>query len=133
MFLLIRGERTIMRLINYFIGLLSIFAIVAAAKREDKKKTTSPTPVWITVTKGGVVTKISTDYKQSFLPTHASANDDFKSGGIGLGSQTGTVGKIRSYKETTIGQSNAAAGLVNSENIYSGIAGISFLLFGALL
>ena len=105
--------------------------IVAADKTTTKA---SSTTVWITTTVKGEKTTMQTAYEQSFMKTYSTADDgDVKSGGIGLGSLSGNVGDMRSYEHTTVGQTNGAVGIFKSENIYSGIAGISFLFLGALL
>lgn len=105
--------------------------IVAA----DKTTKASSTTIWITTTVKGERTTMQTAYKQSFKKTYSTAADegDVKSGGIGLGSLSGNIGDVRSYEHTTVGQTNGAVGVFKSENIYSGIAGVSFLLLGALL
>lgn len=106
--------------------------IVAADKTTTKA---SSTTIWITTTVKGEKTAMQTPYEQSFKTTYSTAADegDVKSGGIGLGSVSGNVGDVRSYEHTTVGQTNGAVGVFKSENLYSGIAGVSFLLLGALL
>lgn len=105
--------------------------IVAADKTTTKA---SSTTIWITTTVKGEKTTMETAFKQSFKKTYSTADEaDVKSGGIGIGSLSGNVGAMRSYEHTTVGQTNGAVGIFKSENIYSGIAGVSFLLLGALL
>lgn len=120
-----------MRFFKYLFGLISLLTLIAAA---DKTTKASSTTIWITTTVGGKKTTMQTVFSQSFMSTYTSADEgDVQSGNIGLGSISGTVGDVRSYTKTTIGTSNAAVGLFKPENIYSGIAGVSFLLLGALL
>lgn len=120
-----------MRFFKYLFGFISMLTLILAADKTTKK---SSTTVWVTTTIKGEKTTMQTIYEQSFKSTYATADEgDVKSGQIGLGSISGNVGDVRSYEHTTVGQSNAAVGLFKSENIYSGIAGVSFLLLGALL
>lgn len=126
-----------MKLYNFLITFVSLISLVAGLANQgddDKKtKTTSKTTVWVTITSKGKLATVSSIYSQTFAKAYSSATADAKSGGIGLGSISGEVGKVRSYTETTIKQSNAGHGLYKKENVYGGIFGGLVLLGGALL
>lgn len=59
--------------------------------------TPSPTWVWITVTKGVVVYATSIAYTQTFTPMYSTIQT-YLSGEIGLGTISGNVGEIRTYR-----------------------------------
>lgn len=97
-------------------------------------KTSSNTIVWVTTTINGKLTTASTTFSQTFMSTHTEANsDDVKSGTVGMGSLSGSVGGVRSYDKTTISSSAAADGAVyQAHNIYAGFAGGFVVLLGLL-
>lgn len=57
---------------------------------------------------------------------------DIKSGQIGLGSVSGEVGNVREYSRSTI-QANMGNADLTPASLYASLAGISFLLVGAIL
>lgn len=120
-----------------FIGLLAFLSAVYALAdqnngQNDQGKTLTKTTVWITKTVAGKVTTSPLVYKQSFKTTYTDAKTEkVKSGKIGIGSQTGSVGHVRTYQQTTILNSNAGADLY--PNIYSGTGGAVLALIAALV
>ncbi|ODV79571.1 uncharacterized protein CANTADRAFT_5306 [Suhomyces tanzawaensis NRRL Y-17324] len=121
-----------------FYTIFNLFALLAmclAQKRadDDKPTTTSQTSVYVTVTVNGKATVVQTVYSQTFISTYESATGAVPSGAVGMGSLSGSVGGVRSYSQTTVGQANAAAGLWRPENMYAGAFGFAFLLIGGLL
>lgn len=102
----------------YLLTLVSLAAAVELPnflKRDDKKTTTSNTIVYVTITSKGKVITTSTPYSQSFMTTYTDATASAPAGSAGLGLQTGEVGNVRSYEQTTIsdnGQSGVYAGVL---------------------
>ncbi|PSK38599.1 hypothetical protein C7M61_002534 [Candidozyma pseudohaemuli] len=102
----------------YFLSLLSLalaFDFPDFLKRADTETTTSNTIVYVTLTTGGKVITTSTAYKQSFMTTYSDTTSSVAAGSVGVGLQTGEVGNVRSYEQTTIsnnGQAGAYAGFV---------------------
>lgn len=100
----------------YFLSLLSLalaFDFPDFLKRADT--TTSNTIVYVTLTTGGKVITTSTAYSQSFMTTYSDTTASVPAGSAGMGLQTGEVGNVRSYEQTTIsnnGQAGAYAGFV---------------------
>ncbi|KAL7666359.1 Eukaryotic translation initiation factor 4E [[Candida] zeylanoides] len=114
-----------MKVVSYVIALLSLAVFAAALAGEDpdvETPTTTPkTPIWVTITTNGQVATVKSLYKQSFMPTYTEAvTTAVKSGEIGMGSASGTVGGIRTYSHKTV--SGAANGL---RCVYSGLLGIN--------
>lgn len=102
----------------YFLTLISLAVAMELPdflKREDKKTTTSNTIVYVTLTTKGKVITTSTAFSQSFMTTYSDATASAPAGSEGLGLQTGEVGNVRSYEQTTIsdnGQPGVYAGLL---------------------
>ncbi|CAK7895777.1 predicted GPI-anchored protein 1 [[Candida] anglica] len=126
-----------MKIISCFFSVFTFLSCVAAlAMQQDEGDTTTntslePTTVWVTITTDGKLATVKTLYKQSFGPSYSDPiTTDLKSGNIGLGAISGTVGDFKTYQQTTVknGQNS-----LTMTNIYAGLAGISFLVIGALV
>ncbi|EAZ63201.1 predicted protein [Scheffersomyces stipitis CBS 6054] len=123
-----------MNFYSLIIGLFSLLTLSAALANQDNDVDTTtttnlkptPTSVWTTQTVGGVTTVFQTVYSQSFMKTFVDANtDDVKSGAIGVGSASNTLGEIRSYQQTTI-----VEGAAGHAGVYSGAMGALALVLG---
>lgn len=117
-----------MKVVSYVIALLSLAVFAAALAGEDpdvETPTTTPkTPIWVTITTNGQVATVKSLFEQSFMSTHTEAvTTAVKSGEIGMGSASGTVGGIRTYLHKTV--SGAANGL---RCVYSGLLGFVVVL-----
>ncbi|KAF3988344.1 hypothetical protein FT663_02378 [Candidozyma haemuli var. vulneris] len=116
-----------------FLFLLSLISFVAAFdvpdfffKRADTTSKTSSTIVYVTLTTGGKVITTSSAYSQSFKTTYSDPTASVPEGSAGLGSQTGEVGGVRSYEQTTI-SNNGHPGM------YAGVVGWVAVAVGYLL
>lgn len=95
----------------------------------SSKSSTEPTLVWVTGTTKGIVTVTQSPYTQKFAKMF-SATDDAKSGGIGLGTLSGTVGDIRTYTQVTVSEGGAFSLTPGLTSLHrqSGISGLTSLL-----
>lgn len=105
-------------------------ALVAADDSSDASSSSdsssvSPTLVWVTGTNSlGVLQTSQSAYSQKFT-TFYDQVASVPSGGLGLGSISGTVGHIREYSQTTI---NGAEGSQTSNLVVKVFPFISALL-----
>ncbi|CAH6720840.1 predicted GPI-anchored protein 1 [[Candida] jaroonii] len=102
-----------MRLLGVFYIFTLILGIQALADQGDGKTTSkSATTIWVTITTDGAPVVVQTTYSQSFDQAYTEADTEtVKSGTVGLGSASGSVGGIRSYDKTTISNTNGAGKL----------------------
>ncbi|ODV65613.1 hypothetical protein HYPBUDRAFT_7782 [Hyphopichia burtonii NRRL Y-1933] len=128
-----------MKLINLiFFILFPLFVFAdddSSSSSSSEKKTT--TMVWVTGTDSAGVTKTTqSPFYQSFMTTYTSevVSNEPKLGNIGLGSlsNTGNIGKVRSYTKVTISQAGASSLLKNSHLLANG-SGLSFASYVAVL
>ena len=93
----------------------------SSSSSSDNVKTTtsiSTTLVWVTGTDAsGNLATTQSPYYQSFISFWTEVASP-SSASIGLGSISGTVGKIRSYSQTTISQGSGSS-LINNRSILS--------------
>lgn len=108
-----------------FLALISVcLALAVQGDGDDKTTSTSVTIAWVTVTTNGGVATVKTTFKQSFMDTYTSAVKSVAAGSIGMGAQSGTVGGVRTYSQTTISN---AGDVVSSSSL-----GVAFLLLNFL-
>lgn len=83
---------------------IHILALITAIAAKSSSTTTEQTTVRRTGTNSdGVTVTTQAIFSPSFGPTYGSSDTTSVLGGtIGMGSLSGTVGKIRSYRQTTI-------------------------------
>jgi hypothetical protein len=120
-----------------FLAILTLVSTIYALAdqnngQNDQGKTLTKTTVWVTKTANGKLTTLPLVYEQSFKTTYTEAeNSGVKSGAVGLGSQSGNVGQVRSYDRTTILNTNA--GVEKTPNLYSGFAGAMLAFVAAVV
>lgn len=120
-----------------YITILYITVIVKALANQDNGGGTTssqsalPTYVFVTRTVGGTLVVQSSLYTQSLMLSFASTTGGVQSGGIGLGTISGSVGDIKSYEEVTITSTGNAP--APSVNVYGGIVGIVGLILGFII
>lgn len=113
--------------------ILSLVSFVVALGKQDgggdgsTTTTAKPTPtsVYVTITTNGKVTVIQTEYKQTFMSTFSDNQHSVPAGNVGLGSLSGSVGGVRSYQQTTVGNGG-------SERTYGGALGVVCLVLGMI-
>ena len=95
----------------------------------SSKSSVEPTLVWVTGTTNGKLSVTQSPYTQKF-PKMFSTTADAKSGGVGMGTLSGTVGDIRTYTKVTVSEGGARSltpGLTSLHH-QSGISGLTSLL-----
>lgn len=108
--------------------ILSLFAGIQALADQGDGKTSSKsaTTIWVTITTDGAPVVVQTTYIQSFNDVYTEADtESLKSGTVGLGSVSGSVGGVRTYDKTTISNTNGAGRL--------GSVGLLSILLGMLV